>query len=76
MQNFHDIFKTCKQSFISVFQICMTLPLSSNNENTVYAAYSVVAIKTLHMHHSSSEELNISYFLPMSAFCLELCTHH
>ena len=26
MQNFQDTFGTCKQSFISVFSICMTVP--------------------------------------------------
>ena len=30
MQNFQDIFKTCKQSFISAFSICMTVPLIGN----------------------------------------------
>ena len=28
MKNFQDIFETCKQSFISAFLICMTVPLS------------------------------------------------
>ena len=27
MQNFQDIFKTRKRSFISAFSICMTVPL-------------------------------------------------
>ena len=27
MQNFQDTFETCKQSAISVFSICMTVPL-------------------------------------------------
>ena len=29
MRNFHGIFETRKQSFISTFSICMTVPLSS-----------------------------------------------
>ena len=28
MQNVQDIFETCKQSFISAFSICMTVPLT------------------------------------------------
>ena len=28
MRNFQDTFETCKQSFISVFSVCMTIPLS------------------------------------------------
>ena len=27
MRNFHDTFETRKQSFISAFSICMTVPL-------------------------------------------------
>ena len=27
MQNFHDIFETCKRSFICAFSICMTILL-------------------------------------------------
>ena len=27
MQNFQDTFEACKQSFISAFSICMTVPL-------------------------------------------------
>ena len=28
MQNFHDTFKTRKRSFVSVFSICITVPLT------------------------------------------------
>ena len=28
MQNFQDTFETCKQSLISLFSICMTVPLN------------------------------------------------
>ena len=27
MPNFQDTFKTCKQSFVSAFSVCMTVPL-------------------------------------------------
>ena len=30
MRNFHDTFETSNQSFISVFSICMTVPLKSS----------------------------------------------
>ena len=31
MRNFHDIFETCKQSFVSAFSISMAVPLSNKN---------------------------------------------
>ena len=36
MRNFHDTFETSKQSFISAFLICMTVPL---RENTILALF-------------------------------------
>ena len=33
MQNFQDTFKTRKQSFISAFSVCMTVPLNLGNQS-------------------------------------------
>ena len=38
MRNFQDIFETSKQSFISAFSICMTLPLNALHETTIRLA--------------------------------------
>ena len=34
MRNFKDTFETSKQSFISAFAICMTVPLNSDSSDT------------------------------------------
>ena len=36
MQNFQDTFETCKQSFISAFSICKSVPLRTSNETKNY----------------------------------------
>ena len=33
MRDFQDTFETCKRSFINVFSICMTVPLSKKTDN-------------------------------------------
>ena len=35
MRNFQDTFKTCKQSFISAFSICRTVPLKGAAKTTL-----------------------------------------
>ena len=46
MRNFQDTFKTRKRSFISVFSICMTVPLRIPNV-FVPNAYFLYPLKTL-----------------------------
>ena len=36
MRNFQDTFKTRKQSFISAFSICMTIPSKATNTDVMY----------------------------------------
>ena len=39
MQNFQDTFETRKQSFVSVFSICMTVPLIFKSVFQIYVKF-------------------------------------
>ena len=54
MRNFQDTFETLKQSFISAFSICMTVPLNQKLKN-VFLKSQIYRIKRRYHYHHLSE---------------------
>ena len=61
MWNFQDTFETVKQSFISAFSICMTVPLS-------YLSHAI----SPYLHGNSINWTNAFYL----CFCCTIFTHN
>ena len=72
MRNFQDTFKTRKQSFTSVFSICMTVPLNSDNLLTGQQKIELCCIKSSFQIYQVSllKELQNSVFRTILAWSL------
>ena len=71
MRNFQDIFETRKQSFISAFSICMTVPLKSSIMLKLSYALekkSIIPVKDSRNCESESKVFYISTLLTIFLF--------
>ena len=57
MQNFQDTFETWKQSFISAFSTCMTVPLKINAYKKSFKSFAGKRLKTIQLNRSLKTKL-------------------
>ena len=57
MQNFQDTFETWKQSFISAFSTCVTVPLKINAYKKSFKSFAGKKLKTIQLRQVFKDQV-------------------